>query len=295
MSTSTGSATTRNDGSRDLYRAIDRLARRLPEALQPLASIAYDYSWSWTPGGHELFRALGAYRFTLANENPVRFLRDLSEPVLLNAATDEEFLEGMDMVAAAMAERSRSGRRRPHRLPLRRVRHPPLAARLLGRPRHPRRRPAQGGIGPGASPTSAWACFYRRGYFHQRMDRSGWQHEYWVDSDPNMMPAVRVTEADGTALAIKLPVWDDELTAHIWRVQVGRVPLYLLDAELPDNSPIQRWITSRLYEGNRSIRLGQYALLGAGCGAGPRRHGDRAPALPPQRGPRRAGHRRRRI
>ena len=103
MSTSTGSATTRNDGSRDLYRAIDRLARRLPEALQPLASIAYDYSWSWTPGGHELFRALGAYRFTLANENPVRFLRDLSEPVLLNAATDEEFLEGMDMVAAAMA------------------------------------------------------------------------------------------------------------------------------------------------------------------------------------------------
>ena len=55
------------------------------------------------------------------------------------------------------------------------------------------------------------------------------------------------------------------MSAHVWRTDVGRVPLYLLDAELAENTPLQRWVSTRLYEGNRAIRLAQYALLGVGA------------------------------
>jgi len=106
---------------------------------------------------------------------------------------------------------------------------------------------------------------YRRGYFHQRVDRTGWQHEHWIEVDPEMLPTVRVTNSDGLPLTIQVPVWDGQVAAHVWRTDVGRVPLYLLDAELAENTPLQRWISTRLYEGNRSIRLAQYALLGVGA------------------------------
>ncbi|MGO9150814.1 MAG: DUF3417 domain-containing protein, partial [Acidimicrobiales bacterium] len=90
------------DGTNDLVRAVDSLARRLPEPLFPLARIAYNYRWSWTPGGRELFRHFGAHRFKLSGENPVRFLRDLSERSLLEAATDDEYLAHVNDVAQVL-------------------------------------------------------------------------------------------------------------------------------------------------------------------------------------------------
>ena len=259
----------RADGSRDLTRAIDRLARRLPEPLQPLAEIAYNYKWSWTPGGRELFRLFGAHRFGLTNENPVRFLRDLSEPDLLTWATDERFLEQLGRVASDLKD------------DLERPDQPsteggPVAFLCAEFGVHRSLPVYSGGLGvlagdllkeasDQALPLVGVGLFYRRGYFHQRMDRSGWQQEYWIESDPNVMPAVRVTKRDGLPLTIKVPIWDGELAAHVWRVQVGRVPLFLLDAELGENTPLQRWVSSRLYEGNSSIRLAQYALLGVGA------------------------------
>ncbi|MEO8119949.1 MAG: alpha-glucan family phosphorylase [Rhodoferax sp.] len=105
---------------------------------------------------------------------------------------------------------------------------------------------------------------YRTGYFHQRIDVTGYQHEYWLDADPERLPCVKVTGADGRPVTVSVPVDDEEVTAHIWRVDVGRVPLYLLDTDLPQNSQMGRWITSRLYESIRAIRLAQYAMLGVG-------------------------------
>jgi starch phosphorylase len=105
---------------------------------------------------------------------------------------------------------------------------------------------------------------YRTGYFHQRIDVTGYQHEYWIDADPERLPCVKVTGADGRPVAVNIPVNDEGVVAHIWRVDVGRVPLYLLDTDLPENSPVGRWVTSRLYESNRAIRLAQYAVLGVG-------------------------------
>jgi glycogen phosphorylase len=257
-----------HDGARDVARAVDRLARRLPEPLQPLAKIAYNYRWSWTPGGRELFRSLGAHRFGLANENPVRFLRDLLEKDLLAAATDASYLERIELVAADLA----SDLARP----VQRVHEGPIAFLCAEFGVHRSLPVYSGGLGVLAGDLLKEASdqalslvgvglLYRRGYFHQRMDLSGWQQEYWIESDPNALPAVRVTGPDGAPLTISVPIWDGELSAHVWRCDVGRVPLYLLDAEIGENSPLQRWVSARLYEGNRSIRLAQYALLGVGA------------------------------
>ena len=115
-----------------------------------------------------------------------------------------------------------------------------------------------------ALPLVAVGLMYRHGYFRQRIDASGWQHEYWVDTDPDRVPAALVTGDDGEPVTVTVPLGDRELVAQIWRVDVGRVPLLLLDADRPENDVADRWITSRLYVGDGDVRLSQYLLLGIG-------------------------------
>ena len=115
-----------------------------------------------------------------------------------------------------------------------------------------------------AWPLVAVGLLYRDGYFRQRIDAGGWQHEYWVDTDPDRLPAALVTGDDGEPITITVPIGDYEVTAQIWRVDIGGIPLYLLDAERPENSQTARWITSRLYIGDEDTRLAQYMLLGIG-------------------------------
>ena len=262
------------DGSRDLERAIDQLARRLPEPLEPLAAIAYNFVWSWVPGGRDLFRSLAAHRFALADENPVRFLRDLPERTLLTAATNEDYLARVDTVSATIREQL--ARPRTPVSPVVSGATGPLAFLCAEFGVHPALPVYSGGLGVLAgdilkeAADEALDCvgvglLYRRGYFHQRLDTNGWQHEYWIESDPEALPAVRVTNSRGAPLVVQVPVWGEPLRAHVWRVDVGSVPLYLLDAEVAENTPLQRWVTARLYEGNRAIRLAQYALLGVGA------------------------------
>ena len=107
----------------------------------------------------------------------------------------------------------------------------------------------------------AVGLMYRKGYFRQRIDASGWQHEYWIDTDPERLPAALVTGGDGRAAHGQVPIGEADVTARIWRVDVGRVPLFLLDtdcrrtaARALDHRPAVRL---RL-----QTRLAQYALLG---------------------------------
>ena len=101
-----------------------------------------------------------------------------------------------------------------------------------------------------ALPLVAVGLMYRQGYFRQRIDASGWQHEYWVPTDPERLPAALVTGDDGEPLTVTVPVGAEQVVAQVWRVDVGRVPLFLLDADRPENGAVARWITSRLYVGD---------------------------------------------
>jgi len=257
-------------GRADLERAAQALASRLPAPLAVLARLAYNYRWSWQPDGHALFEGVDPARWALCGQNPVRLLEEAPADSLARAATDAALL-----AQAAAAERALTAE----------LAHPASA----GCP--PPDRPAaffcaeygvhvslpiySGGLGALAgdlvkqasddrTAMVAVGLLYRQGYFRQRLDASGWQHEYWTPTDPDRLPAALVRGADGVPLTVSVPIGGVDVVAQIWRVDVGRVPLFLLDADRPENSPQTRWITSRLYISDPEVRLAQYVLLGVG-------------------------------
>jgi starch phosphorylase len=263
-------ATASIDGSRDLACATADLADRLPEPLAPLAQLAFNYRWSWLPGAPELFEALDPERFALCGQNPVRMLQELPRRRLVALAEDPALLErARELEAHLRAELERPVDARWS------VPEGPVAFLCAEYGVHVSLPVYSGGLGALAGDLLkeasdrglalvAVGLMYRKGYFRQRIDASGWQHEYWVETDPERLPAALVTEPGGTPLTVTVPIGAGVVTARIWRVDVGRVPLYLLDSDCPENDPMQRWITGRLYDGDPQTRLAQYALLGVG-------------------------------
>jgi starch phosphorylase len=263
-------STTESDGRGDIQCAAEDLAGRLPDPLAPLARIAFNYRWSWLPGGADLFRSVDAERFELCLQNPVRLLQESPGRVLRRAADDRELVERAAAVEAAInADLERPPREGPYD-----PAHP-VAFLCSEYGVHVSLPVYSGGLGALAGdllkeasdravPMVAVGLMYRKGYFRQRIDASGWQHEYWIETDPERLPAAQVTAADGAPLMVTVPIGDSDVTARVWRVQVGRVPLFLLDTDCPENDPLERWITGRLYDGDAQTRLAQYTLLGVG-------------------------------
>jgi glycogen phosphorylase len=258
-----------NDGHEDVKRAAGELAERLPAALEPLARLAYNYRWSWQADGPELFRSIDPERFELCFQNPVRLLQETTNRRLKQAAADPALIQRASELEARLSAdlaRPPAGGIDPER---------PVAFLCAEYGVHISLPVYSGGLGAlagdllkeasdAALPLVAVGLMYRKGYFRQRIDAGGWQHEYWLDTDPQRLPAALVTGAREEPLQITVPIYEGEVTAQIWRVEVGRVPLFLLDTDVPENGPLERWITSRLYESDAKIRLAQYVLLGAG-------------------------------
>ena len=265
-----GSMEGANAGRQDLQRAAAELAARLPDPLAAFARIAYNYAWCWQAGGHELFASIDGELFDRCLRNPVALLQEASGSALERAAGDGELLERaaelearIDGLVHAPADGSVIDPARP------------VAFLCAEYAVHVSLPIYSGGLGALAGdllkeasdqtlPMVAVGLMYRKGYFRQRVDARGWQHEYWVDTEPDRTPAALVTAPGGEPLTIRVPVYDKDVRARIWRVDVGRVPLFLLDSDVPGNDPLQRWITARLYESDPDTRLAQYMLLGIG-------------------------------
>jgi glycogen phosphorylase len=256
-------------GDEELGRRAADLAGRLPEELASLARIAYNYRWRWYPGGKEVFRSIDEERWGLCGENPVRLLQETSGEALARAAGDSGLLAEVASLEDAFA----ADLRRPVVGPVAPER--PIAFMCAEYGVHRSLPIYSGGLGglagdllkeasDRALPLVAVGLMYRQGYFRQRLDVSGWQHEYWIDVDPERLPAALVRAQDGRPLMISLPIRGREVSVQIWRVAVGRVPLFLLDADVPENGRLERWITSQLYVADPITRLSQYVLLGVG-------------------------------
>jgi starch phosphorylase len=258
------------DGRDDVARAAADLADRLPEALAPLARVAYNYRWCWQPGAAELFTELAPERFLSCGANPVRLLGELSSRVLAAHARDESIVERAVKLESVIADDlARPVAAGP--MPTER----PVAFLCSEYGVHVSLPVYSGGLGALAGDILkeasdravamvAVGLMYRKGYFRQRIDASGWQHEYWLETDPERLPAALVTDGADRPLTVTVPIGEAEVTARVWRVDVGRIPLFLLDSDCPENGPLERWITGRLYDGDPQTRLAQYALLGVG-------------------------------
>jgi starch phosphorylase len=261
--------TTTLDGRAELRQRAQELSERLPAEMAPFARLAFNYRWSWMPGGPELFAALDPARFELDLQNPVRLLQELSGAAIHRACGDADLLaRAAELQAAVTADLERPFDGRVD------AAHP-VAFLCAEYGVHVSMPVYSGGLGALAGdllkeasdcaiPLVAVGLMYRKGYFRQRIDASGWQHEYWVDTDPDRLPAALVRDADGEPLTVCVPIYDSEVRARVWRVEVGRIPLFLLDTDVPENGPLERWITARLYDADSRTRLAQYTLLGAG-------------------------------
>ena len=261
--------TTPLDGRLDLARAVAELADRLPEPLAPLARIAFNYRWSWLHGAADLFRDVDPELWRRSSWNPRYLIESVPPRRFHELARDASYVARLrligDRIWRDLTAEPQSA------VPADR----PIAYFCAEFGLHPSLSLYGGGLGILAGdlvkaasdlglPTVGVGLLYREGYFHQRLDPDGWQREYWTATDFERLPAVRVTGADQLPLTVELELRGRRVRMDVWRLDVGRVPLFLLDTDREDNHPIDRWITARLYIGDRHTRLAQYAVLGIG-------------------------------
>jgi starch phosphorylase len=262
-------ATERFDGRLDLERAVRETGERLPEPLRPLARVAFNYRWSWLDASGSLFRDIDARLWRLSGCNPLYVIEAAPPRRLRELAEDADFLARLRAVAAGID----ADLARPAASPIAPER--PVAYFCSEFGFHCSLPLYGGGLGVLAGdvlkaasdlalPLIGVGLLYRDGYLQQRLDLEGWQREYWTRTQYERHPMVLVTGADGRPVTVEVRLRGRDVRIQIWRVEVGRVPLYLLDTDREDNEPIDRWITARLYIGDRQTRLTQYAVLGIG-------------------------------
>jgi starch phosphorylase len=250
----------------DVDSRIEELEQHLVPALRPLATIAYNYRWSWSEHGADVFASIDPHRWQLVGENPVRFLSELSRERQNAAAAQRRLVDTVRDLADELEELLAASD-----APL----ESPVAFMCAEFGVHASLPLYAGGLGVLAGdllkeasdrrlPLIGIGLFYRRGYFSQRLDISGWQQEYWLEQDPAQLPLALVRGPDGAPLRRTLTLFGRPFRFTVWCVRVGRVPLLLLDAELLGNDALARWTTSRLYDGDALVRLAQYGMLGIG-------------------------------
>ena len=259
-----------HDGRRDMERAAAELGERLPGALQPLARLAFNYRWSWMRGGTAVFRDIDPARWERSQGNPRLTIEMVPPHRLQQLAASPDYIARLTSVAGQVDADLQRPIADAH-IPAGR----PVAYFCSEFAIHWSLPLYGGGLGVLAGdvlkaasdlaiPMIGVGLFYREGYFHQRLDFTGWQQEWWTANDFEHLPAALVTGPDDQPLTVDIVMRGRMVHIQIWRIDVGRVPLYLLDTDRADNHPIDRAITGRLYIGDRHARLTQYGVLGVG-------------------------------
>ena len=244
----------------------------LPAPLERLRAVAYNVRWAWDHDAIELFRRLDSNLWESSGHNPVKMLASVDQERLAAAAADDSFLAHLDRVAADFDDSARMcWFDRVHGAPTR-----PDAS--------PTSRPSSASPNASRFSPAAWACWratissrpatwaFRwwpwgcstsRAISGSTSTQAGWQQEAYEDNDFLTLP-LQPVRRDGAPLAVEVEYPGRRVRAHVWRVTVGRVPLYLLDTNIPGNSAEDRDVTDQLYGGDIEMRLKQEILLGIG-------------------------------
>jgi len=246
---------------------------RLPKRIEKLLTIANNLWWTWNPEAIELFLRIDRDRWVATGQNPRRLLGEVSQSHLEALARDESFLAHLDRVADRLETYLRTSPWREQ------YPHAPenfLVCYLSAEfGIHESLSIYSGGLGVLASdhlkaasdlgvPLVGVGMLYREGYASQYLNADGWQQELYPRNDFYNMPLEPVLTPDGRHLTIDVEYPGRWVKANVWKVQVGRVPLYLLDTDCEANTPEDRAITARLYGGDRETRIKQEILLGMG-------------------------------
>ena len=239
---------------------------RIPESLQMLQELAHNIWWSWNYEATDMFKSLDPEIWSLVGQNPVAFLERLNYEKLEALSTNKEVLDRINKVYAKfkayMSEKPDSSR-------------PSVAYFCMEYGLTHVLKIYSGGLGilagdymKEASDSNVDMCgigfLYRYGYFSQSLSMDGQQVANYEPQNFASLPLERVTDENGKPLVLDVPYLNYYVHAYVWRVNVGRVPLYLLDTDNEMNSEFDRPITHQLYGGDWENRLKQEILLGIG-------------------------------
>ena len=252
-------------------RTLDRFIAPLQERLWALARNLW---WSWDHNSSSLFLDLDPGRWSQLNHNPIALLNEIPLAKLETRATELMLHSRVNYAYRRMLEYLEGDRTwgtryagvlRPH----------PVAYFSAEFGIHESLPVYSGGLGVLAGdhiksasdldiPLVGIGLFYGQGYFRQRLDGNGWQREEYLETDVNQLPMQLAIGKDGRPVQVEIETRSGRIQAKVWRVEVGRRDLLLLDSDVEGNAPEDRELTSRLYGGDLRIRIRQELLLGVG-------------------------------
>ncbi len=245
----------------------------LPPRIEGLASLATNLWWSWTTDARSVFRRIDEPLWHLTKHNPLELLRRVDPARLAACATDPGFLSLYDRVmdAASRALTSPNTWFRDRHPDLNR----PVAYFCAEFGLHNSVPIYSGGLGILAGdhlkassdlgvPLVGVGLFYIKGYFDQRLRIDGWQEDSDVLFDIETTPLERMIGPTGERWLTTVRTFDRPVHVGAWRMQVGRVPVYLLDTNHKENDPADRDLSGKLYAGGPAMRLRQEWILGVG-------------------------------
>jgi starch phosphorylase len=250
------------------------VAPSLPKEMDCLREISYNLLWAWDHELLELFMRLDTGLWEETNHNPVQMIGKIRQEVLNAALRDDAFMAQLDRAKEHCREYMNS-RATWFQKTYNGTERQPIAYFSAEFGVTECLATYSGGLGLLAGdhlrsasdlgvPVVGVGLLYQQGYFRQYLNMDGWQQERYPENDFYTLPLRLERTADGKVATIEVAYPGRTVHARIWRAQVGRVPLYLLDTNIPSNLPEDQDITDQLYGGDREVRIKQEILLGIG-------------------------------
>ena len=249
-------------------------ASELTELTTGLNKLAHNIWWTWHQGAQEIFQELSPRGWQNLYHNAVAIMREVSDYELRIRLNDPDFAHRVREVLKEFDEylndQETWGRKNAPDL----QKHP-VAYFSAEFGFHETLPIAAGGLGILAGDHAKSASdldigfvgislFYREGYFQQTINQDSWQTEYYTLLKPKNLPLDQVCNAKGEPLVCTVKIAMSQVQFQVWRINVGRAPVYLLDTNLPENEPHFRDLTLRVYGGDSTTRIMQEILLGVG-------------------------------
>lgn len=260
-------------GVRSPGQSVDGFAvtRLLPKDLARLDDISMNFFWSWNPEGVEIFRGIDPELWDKCEQNPRLFLNSVSGLRLWQASLDENYVRKVEIFARQMDAYVGEAPLNFGRL----TAESPIAYFCAEYGIHNSLPTYSGGLGILAGdhlksasdlrvPLVGIGLLYRYGYFRQRIAHDGWQEEDYLDVFESKLALAPVLDANGERLKVMVHIRGFEVFAQAWLAQVGRIRLYLLDTNVPENRDVDKLITGHLYGGTSETRIVQEKILGIG-------------------------------
>ncbi|UCB42773.1 MAG: alpha-glucan family phosphorylase [Dehalococcoidales bacterium] len=247
---------------------------KLPDRINRLDELANNLWWSWHEEARRLFRILDSRLWRMTVHNPVKQLNEAAQDTLQAAAKDPAFLNLYDSVMLEFdADMSSSSTWFANEYG--KSLSGPIAFFSMEYAIHNSLPIYAGGLGALAGdickeaselglPLVAIGFMYPQGYFHQHISAEGWQEEVYQQLDFNTAPINRVLSPTGESAIAKVQLGNITIAIGVWKIQVGRTSIYLLDTNLEENPQQYRELSARLYVADREQRLQQEIVLGVG-------------------------------